>query len=724
MGKELRILILEDSPADAELEEHELRQSGLVCALKVVDTKAAFLKALEEFSPDIILSDYDLPTFDGLAALRIAKENCPNVPFILVTGKVGEEFAIEKLKEGATDYVLKGNLKRLVPSVTRALEEAQERAERKKLEEALRVSEEKWRNLFNQAADLIITIDLQGNIVDLNKRFEEESGWNRKEMIGKNVLTCGLITDESVRKVSFHLSKIIQGQESPIFEIEGVRKDGEIVPYELSANPIIHDEKITAIQAILRNTTERKKAEEALRTSEAELHDSYFVQSAINLILSTSLEELSLEEFLQKSLNMILSVPWISFQSIGSIFLVEDDPEILVMKAQLNMPEPLKELCKKVPFGKYICGKAALSQQVQFTEHIDETNEICCEGMSPHGHCAVPILFGGNTLGVINIYLNEGHITNEKEIEFLLLVADSLSGIITRKRAEESLRQNELYLKTIMASIQAGVMVIDADKHKIVDVNDIASKLIGAPKEQIIGRICHEYVCPAEKGKCPITDLNQVIDNAERTLIDINEKKIPIIKTVVPLTFQNRTYLLESFIDITERKQAEQQIAIFKKFAEESSLAYGFADLNGDIFYINATLCRILGLEKPEDALGTNVAIYYPDNMKSKLLNEVLPIVKSKGGWAGDMPLQSIKGKVTPTIQNISLIRDDKGKPLYIGNIITDITERKKSEAELQERVKELEDFYHMAVGRELRMKELKEEMRELREELEKYKKQ
>ncbi|MCG2720993.1 MAG: PAS domain S-box protein [Thermodesulfovibrionales bacterium] len=597
MDKELRILILEDVPADAELEEHELRKAGLVFTSKVVDTREAFLKELEEFFPDLILSDYELPTFDGLAALRIAQEKCPDVPFILVTGKLGEEFAIDKLKDGATDYVLKSNLKRLVPSVKRALEEVKERAE-------------------------------------------------------------------------------------------------------------------------------RKKAEEALRTSEAELHDNYFVQSTINLILSISLEELPLEEFLQKSLNMILSVPWISFQSIGSIFVAEDNQEVLIMKAQLNLPEPLKELCGKVPFGKCICGKAALSQQIQLIEHIDESHEICYEVMSPHGHCVVPILFGGNTLGVINIYLNEGHILNEKETEFLLSVADSLSGIIIRKRAEESLRQNELYLKTIMASIQAGVMVIDADKHKIVDVNDIASKLIGAPKEQIIGRICHEYVCPAEKGKCPITDLKQVIDNAERTLIDINEKKIPIIKTVVPLTFQNRTYLLESFIDITERKQAEQQIAIFRKFAEESSLAYGFADLNGDIFYINATLCRILGLEKPDDALGTNVAIYYPDNMKSKLLNEVLPIVKSEGGWAGDIPLQSIKGKVTPTIQNISLIRDDKGKPLYIGNIITDITERKKSEAELQERVKELEDFYHMAVGRELRMKELKEEMRELREELEKYKKQ
>ena len=139
MDKELRILILEDVPADTELEEHELRKAGLVFTSKIVDTREAFLKALEEFFPDLILSDYDLPSFDGLAALRIAKEKCPDVPFILVTGtgKLGEEFAIEKLKEGATDYVLKGNLKRLGPSVKRALEEAKMIAERKHLKDMM-----------------------------------------------------------------------------------------------------------------------------------------------------------------------------------------------------------------------------------------------------------------------------------------------------------------------------------------------------------------------------------------------------------------------------------------------------------------------------------------------------------------------------------------------------------------------------------------------------------
>ena len=137
------------------------------------------------------------------------------------------------------------------------------------------------------------------------------------------------------------------------------------------------------------------------------------------------------------------------------------------------------------------------------------------------------------------------------------------------RQIEESLRENEAYLKAIIASIQAGVMVIDAEKHEIVDANETACELIGVSKEDLIGKICHEYVCPAEKGKCPITDLKQVVDNSERLLINTQGKKIPIIKTVVPITMKNRTYLLESFIDITDRKQMDEQI---QKLATTDSL--------------------------------------------------------------------------------------------------------------------------------------------------------
>jgi DNA-binding NarL/FixJ family response regulator len=142
MNKELRIVILEDVPTDAELIQFELTEAGMTFAPMCVEDKPSYLKALDEFSPDIILSDYSLPTFDGLSALKIAVGKCPDVPFIFVSGALGEETAIELLKQGATDYVLKNRLSRLAPAVERALQEVEERRVRKAAEEALKKREQ------------------------------------------------------------------------------------------------------------------------------------------------------------------------------------------------------------------------------------------------------------------------------------------------------------------------------------------------------------------------------------------------------------------------------------------------------------------------------------------------------------------------------------------------------------------------------------------------------
>lgn len=126
----LRVLILEDVPTDAELMQHELRKAGLAFTAERVETRGDFARALKERTPDIILADYSLPGFDGLSALALAREQCPDVPFLFVTGTLGEEHAVESLKHGAADYILKGRLSRLGPAVQRALEDARLQQER------------------------------------------------------------------------------------------------------------------------------------------------------------------------------------------------------------------------------------------------------------------------------------------------------------------------------------------------------------------------------------------------------------------------------------------------------------------------------------------------------------------------------------------------------------------------------------------------------------------
>jgi len=263
MDKEIRILILEDVDVEAELEEHELRKAGLVFTSKVVDTREAFLKELDEFFPDLILLDYDLPSLDGLAALRIAKEKCPDVPFILVTGKLGEEFAIENLKEGATDYVLKGNLRRLVPTIKRALEEAKLITERKQAYKALRESEERYRKQFEEAIDAIFLADLgTGMLVDCNIAASKLVEREKSEIIGKHqsfLHPAEDIKDGFSETFKSHMT----GESSDRLEDRVITKSGQIKDVAIRASKITIEGK-EVMQGIFQDITERKQAEEQI----------------------------------------------------------------------------------------------------------------------------------------------------------------------------------------------------------------------------------------------------------------------------------------------------------------------------------------------------------------------------------------------------------------------------------------------------------------------------
>jgi len=147
MKKKIHILMVEDDDADAELERQTLQRGGVLFSLNRVQTEADYIKELDRNPPDVILSDYSMPGFDGYAALNIAKKKTPEIPFIFVTGTMGEEVAIETLKNGATDYVIKTRLTRLVPAVHRALREAQERTDRRLAEVQLRESHKQLRAL-------------------------------------------------------------------------------------------------------------------------------------------------------------------------------------------------------------------------------------------------------------------------------------------------------------------------------------------------------------------------------------------------------------------------------------------------------------------------------------------------------------------------------------------------------------------------------------------------
>jgi PAS domain S-box-containing protein len=182
---------------------------------------------------------------------------------------------------------------------------------------------------------------------------------------------------------------------------------------------------------------------------EMELMQNNDTQNALAALLNLSLGDISLEKLLNNTIDIILSIPWLALESRGSIALVEDDPGVLVMKAQRNLAHPIQQACARVPFGKCLCGLAALTGQIQYADCLDDHHEITYNGIIPHGHYCVPILFGQKTLGVINLYIKEGHHRSKMEELFLTSMADALAGVIQRKRTETSLAASEERFKQV-----------------------------------------------------------------------------------------------------------------------------------------------------------------------------------------------------------------------------------------------------------------------------------
>ncbi|MGC9976399.1 MAG: PAS domain S-box protein, partial [Syntrophales bacterium] len=282
MSKKLRILILEDVPTDAELMIEELSESGMVFDSRRVATKGSYVGAIADFSPDIILSDYSLPSFDGLSALKIAREKCPDVPFIFVSGALGEEMAIDLLKKGATDYVLKNRLSRLEPAVSRALHEVEERRERGRAEQALKESEVRYRTIFENTGTATVIVDEDATIVLANRQFERLTGFSRFEIEGKRKWT-EFVFEEDIPKVSIlkraggrHSKTPSDGYE---FRITNNRNGVLNVLANVAAIP-----STKRVVMSLLDITELKKAERERR--EASLYARSLIEASIDPLIT------------------------------------------------------------------------------------------------------------------------------------------------------------------------------------------------------------------------------------------------------------------------------------------------------------------------------------------------------------------------------------------------------------------------------------------------------
>ncbi|MCU1382580.1 MAG: hybrid sensor histidine kinase/response regulator [Acidobacteria bacterium] len=274
MTDSIRVLHLEDSARDAEMIRNRLTADGLSCDIVVVDAKDSFERALRGEPFDLIISDYNLPGYDGIAALKQARVFQPDVPVILISGTVVEEQAVRCLHIGATDYLLKERLDRLVPAVRRALTEADARRARQRVDAALMESEARKAAILDSVLDCIVTMDANGTVLEFNAAAARTFGYSKSAAIGRPLADL-IIPARFRQRHDAGLARYLATGDGPLIgkliETIALRADGSEIPVELTITAIRLG-PVAIFVGVLRDITARTQAE-ALRTQLAAIVD-------------------------------------------------------------------------------------------------------------------------------------------------------------------------------------------------------------------------------------------------------------------------------------------------------------------------------------------------------------------------------------------------------------------------------------------------------------------
>src|SRR5687767_13437081 len=271
MKPNLRVLIVEDSEFDAQMMVGLLRKAGYEVAYERIESGEAMEAALQKTPWDVILADYNLPQFNAPSALDIVKKSGLDIPFIIVSGGIGEDIAVEAMKAGAHDYLMKGNLHRLVPAVERELREAANRASQREAKKALLESEHRYRLLWETAPDAVVLMDCNSVIHFANPAVREVFGYTPEEIIGKpmSLLQPSPVSPQPATLARWRAT-----------EATGRRKDGVEIPIEVSFSEMsLNGER--RFVGFIRDITVRKRAEREIRESQEQFRVAREIQQRL-----------------------------------------------------------------------------------------------------------------------------------------------------------------------------------------------------------------------------------------------------------------------------------------------------------------------------------------------------------------------------------------------------------------------------------------------------------
>ena len=434
------ILVVDDSTSAVKMLTSILTQEYSV---SVISDGYAVVDAVRIIQPTLILLDMVMPGLDGYEILQRLKadESTLHIPVIFVTSNARGSDETRGLDAGAVDYITKPFDPIII--TTRIRHHVKSALYKKTIQELLLHNQ----MILNAAGEGIYGLNAQGLISFVNPTACTMLGWTAEELLGQNAHDLFHHTRSS--------GKPYPHTECPTYAAirDGTvtrdnkdlfwRKDGTAFPVAFVSTPIQtldtvlspgHGDHLGAV-VVFRDISQQKQLEDREARSQVS-------RIAISALLETSLESLSLQRQLHIALHIILSVSWLSLEYKGSIFLVDNDTQTLTIVAQLGLPEVLQERCANIPFGHCLCGKAAESQQVIFRNALDNDHNVHFEGIHQHGHYCVPIFAQKKLIGVLNLYIPHEHVRDPEEDAFVVTIANTLAGIIVRRKLEEKLEQS------------------------------------------------------------------------------------------------------------------------------------------------------------------------------------------------------------------------------------------------------------------------------------------
>jgi PAS domain S-box-containing protein len=483
----LRVLIVEDSEDDALLLLRELERGGYELIHQRVDTPEAMRRTLAVSGLwDVVLSDWQMPRFSATEALAMLRETDPEVPFVIVSGKVGEEVAVEAMRSGAYDYVMKGNLTRLCATVERGLQEAEDRKERRR-------AEEERDRFFEFSLDLLVIAGLDGYFKRVNPAFEETLGCSSGELLAKPFIE--FVHPEDRAATMSELEGLGRGAQTAYFENRYFRKDGSEVWLEWKAVPVVEED---VIYATARDVTERKRAEEELSRREAILRAVAFASERF-LKKATSWEE-SIEEVLERlgeAAEASRVYIFENYRGEDSELWSTQRYEWVAKGVSSQMDNPLMQALpyRATGQGRWVellsRGELVHGHTREFPE--EEQPELRKQDIL--SIVIVPIFVEGGWWGIIGF--DECFAEREwsaAEIDALKAAADTLGAAIQRERSEEAIRQSEQLYRTVIEQATEYISLVDVETKRIVGSNPAFREALGYTEEELRSMTLYDIV--------------------------------------------------------------------------------------------------------------------------------------------------------------------------------------------------------------------------------------